>query len=93
MVGLKDLLKKHCKNQFYDWFRGLIAHQEDSVTLAPQYIFQYAYIMSSRSRQIFISMLQTYNNRRQNKKSGHQTERKKRKKNNTNNNSCNIRKP
>ena len=23
MVGLEDLLNKRCKNQFYDWFRGL----------------------------------------------------------------------
>ena len=30
MVGLEDLLNKRCKKQFYDWFRGLTAHQVDS---------------------------------------------------------------
>ena len=30
MVDLADLLNKRCKNRFYDWFRGLTAHQGDS---------------------------------------------------------------
>ena len=30
MVGLEDLQNKPCKNQFYDWFCGLTAHQVDS---------------------------------------------------------------
>ena len=30
MVGLEDLPNKRCKNQFYDEFRGLTAHQVDS---------------------------------------------------------------